>query len=264
MTRAALGRFTLLAILLPASLGGCVERGDFGRVKPSVWNDAVGQTGAIAARLRGEPVSASPVTDDEDELRNRAWRFLVPGRSRPWFDLALAELVATRVIPPDAVEPDVSAYHRGLMESEGRSPVSLYRKLSEDASADMRLIDPFGANAARVLAADRTRLSALARMADLDPDQAADARTRVVENRCLIAWVTSATAFRVTAYRYALDHLVIGAPQQDAVPTERAIARLRSERTRLDALGIRSLAACLGESEIVLWPAGRPVLVRKG
>lgn len=256
----------LACALALAAASGCVERGDFGRVKPSVWNEIVSQTGAVAAASRGEPVSPNPLTDDEQELRGRAWRFLVPARDRPWFDRALAELVATRVVPADAIEPDGSAYHRGLRMEGGRSPASMYRRLSEDAAADARLVGPFARTAIRVLAADRIRLAALARVAQLSEADVYAARARVAFNRCLIAWVTSASAFRLAAYRYALEHLVIEAPQRDAVPTERALALLAAERTRLDALGV-TLPGCAGDLVIEAPPpdpgSGLP-LVRKG
>lgn len=256
-----------LVLILIATLAGCVEKGDFGRVKSSAWNDVVGQTRALAAAARGEPVSSNPFTDDETELRNRAWRFLVPGRDRPWLDTMLAELVATRIIAPDLVEPDRHAYHRGLLADQGRSPVSLYRRLSEDAGADLRLVEPFGATAARVLAADRIRLQALARAGEVSAGDIVDAHARVAENRCLIAWVTAASSFRVAAYTYALDHLVIEAPQRDAGPTEHVIAALARERTLLRGLGVPPLAgaACASGADVRVAPAAPEVtLVRKG
>lgn len=259
-------RAALLLVLI-SGLAGCVEKGDFGRVKASSWNDVVGRTGSLAAAARGEPVSPYPFTDDETELRGRAWRFLVPGRDRPWLDTALAELVATHIVPPDLIEPDRHAYHRGLLADQGRSPVSLYRRLSEDASADLHLVEPFAATAARVLADDRIRLQALARARDVSAGDAGAAQARVAENRCLVAWVTAATAFRVAAYAYALDHLVIEAPQRDAAPTERAVAALARERTRLHRLGVPPLAgaACAGGAETIVRPARRDgALVRKG
>lgn len=257
----------LLVICATAALAGCVEKGDFGRVKSSVWNDAVEATGALAAHGRGEPVSPNMLTDDEQELRGRAWRYLVPSRSRPWLDRLLAELVATRIVPADMIEPDRAAYFRGLQQMAGRSPVSSYRKLSEDASADLRLVPGFASVAARVLEADRLRLVALARVEGVGPGEARDARARVAENRCLIAWVTSASAFRLGAYRYALDHLFIEAPGIDAVPTERSIARLAEERRALDALGVPPVAAaaCLGDAGAPRYaPRSGAVVSRKG
>ena len=264
-------RWALAVTVLACVLGSsCVERGDFGRVKASAWNELVGETGAIAAAHRGEPVSPNPLTDDEGELRGRAWRFLVPSRGRPWLDRVLAELVATRVVAPDLIEPDRRAYHVGLLAGDARSVTSLYRRLSEDAGADLRLVEPFGVVAVRVLAADRVRLAALDRIADVSPGDVAGALARVAENRCLIAWVTAASAFRLSQYRYALSHLVIEAPQADAGPTEGALARLAAERTRLVALGIPPLAkaACLGSADAPVAPpavSAPPLpLVRKG
>ena len=255
-------------LCLALALGGCVETGDFGRVKSnSVWNDAVAVTGSIAARARGEPTSLNMLTDDEEELRGRAWRYLVPSRSRPYFDRMLGELVATRVVAPNLIPPDRSAYFRGLIETAGRSPVSSYRKLSEDASADARLVPGFALVASRVLEADRLRLIALAQVQGVGRYEAVEARGRVAENRCLIAWVTAASAFRTGAYRYALDHLFIEAPGLDAVPTERAIARLAEERRALDALGVPPLAAaaCVGDAGPARYaPRGGEVLSRKG
>lgn len=261
------GRAVLLAGAV-ALLAGCVERGDFGRAKPSVWNEAVAATGAMSAAGRGEPVSLYPFTDDETEMRDRAWRFLVPARNRPWLDRLLAELVATRVLPADLAEPEPRAYSDGLRELAIRSPVALYRRLSEDVSADLRLVGPFAAVAARVLAADRRRLQALSALPDA-PAEAGDATARVAENRCLVAWVTSASAFRVESYAYALRHLFVAAPGPDALPTERIIGRLATERTRLDALGVQPLAAasCAGETGVAI-PAEPAVhgavLMRKG
>lgn len=260
-------RACILLICGTAALAGCVETGDFGRVKPSVWNDAVGMTGALAARGRGEPVSPNMLTDDEQEMRNRAWRYLVPARSRPWLDRLLGELVATRIVPADMIMPDRTAYFRGLQDTAGRSPVSSYRKLSEDASADLRLVPGFAAVAARVLQADRLRLVALGRVEGVTPGEGRDALARVAENRCLIAWVTSASAFRLGAYRYALDHLFIEAPGIDAVPTERTIARLGEERRTLDALGVPPLAAaaCAGRDAGPQYaPRSGGVISRKG
>lgn len=242
-------RARLAAACLTLLAAGCVERGDFGRVKPSVWNDVVAGTGSLAAASRGEPVSPFAYTDDEGELRGRAWRFLVPAQDRPWLDRALAELVATRVLPPEAAPPDLAAYHAGLLAEAGRSPAPLYRRLSEDAAADLRLLTPFAATATRVLEADRVRVAALDAAGAAGPAEAHGALARVAENRCLIAWVAAATRFRSASYAFALDRLVIATPQADAVPTERTLARFAAARALLDGLGVPPLdaLACAGE-----------------
>lgn len=267
-SRSGAARIAAAAILvIAAGLGACVERGDFGRVKPSVWNDALAATGTLSALGRGEAVSPNALTDDEEEMRGRAWRFLVPTHERAWFERVLAELVATRIAPPEPFDEDPSAYYRTLRSEGARSPASLYRQLSEDGSADTHLLGPFAGVAQRVLAADRVRLRSLAYVRDLSPADIADARARVVENRCLFAWVESGLQVRMRSYRYALEHLVIATPQTDAVPAEQALARLGQHRAVLDRLGVPAIVtACApaeaGPEAADLRPAPPPI--RKG
>jgi hypothetical protein len=241
----SLSRLSVLCAGL--ALAGCVATGDFGRPRPTLWNNLVAEpTGSIAARLRGEPVSAFVFTDDENELRDRAWRFLMPAHERAWFDKAIAELVRTRVLPATARPGDRTSYHRVLMRSGRRSPVSRYRRLAEDVAADAALIGPFLATAARVLASDEVRLRSLAYVQDLAESQIRDAAARVGENRCLVGWVRLAVVDRIASYRYAVEHLVIEAPDVAAIPAERALAGLRAHEAAFDGLGLASwhLPAC--------------------
>jgi hypothetical protein len=218
-------------------LSGCTETGDFGRPKPSFLNDVVlPATGSLAAEARGEPVSDYVHTDDERELRDRAWRFVMPAHERSWFERIIANLVRTRVLPPELRPADITAYHRALMSGSFRSPASRYRRLSEDAVADAKLIGPFAAVAARVIAADGARLGALVYVRHLDEPQVHDAVARVAENRCLIAWVRDETLARLESYRYALEHIFIEAPQNEGVPAERSLAKLAAYRVTLDTL----------------------------
>jgi hypothetical protein len=213
-----------------------VETGDFGRPRPSIWNEALATTGSIAAWTRGEPVSSSIFTDDEDELRRRAWRFIMPAHERAWFERQLSNLVRTRVLPVTAQPNGRAVYFRALMRDHGRSPSSRYRRLSEDVFADTKLMEPFAFVAARVIRADEARLRALAYVRDLTPGQAREAALRVAENRCLIAWVRWEIEARTAGYRYALEHLFIEAPQVDGVPVERALRGLEAHRALLDGL----------------------------
>jgi hypothetical protein len=240
------------ALLLSLILAGCVETGDFGRPKASLWNDVVlPATGSLAARERGEPVSAYVLTDDEEELRDRAWRFVMPAHERAWFDGLVAELVRTRILPVSMHPDNPATYHAALLRGPFRSPASRYRRLSEDAVADTRLIGPFTATAARVIAADKARLRSLAYVRDLTEEEVRHAAGRVAENRCLIAWVRQEIAERLESYRYALEHLFIEAPQNEAIPAERTLPRLDAQRRMLDALAIPPLAglACIGSNE---------------
>lgn len=226
--------FAALLALTPA---GCAETGDFGRPKTSLWNDlTLSTTASLVADAPWQPVSRYMFTDDEDELRDRAWRFLMPAHERPKIEAVIANLMRAGGLPVDVHLPDRIAYHQSLMSGSFRSPASRYRRLSEDALADLKLIGPFAFRASRVMAADRVRLRSLAHIRDLAEWQVRDAVARVAENRCLIVWIRYETYKRLISYRYALEHLVIEAPQSEAIATERTLAGLETHRRTLDTL----------------------------
>jgi hypothetical protein len=229
-------------------LAACVEAGDFGRPKLSVWNDALATTGAVSAYVRGEPVSRFVLTDDERELRDRAWRFLTPAHERAVFDMVLADLTRTRILPAWLGPSGVTGYFAALMTGPVRSPASRYRRISDDAEADRKLIAPLAATALRVNAADDLRLRGLTYVRQLSRPDIVDAAARVAENRCLIAWVRFETARRLASYRYALEHLLIEAPQAEALPVERGLATLEAQRGVLDEV-LRPSPACLSADQ---------------
>ena len=231
-------------------LAGCAETGDFGRVKRnSAWNDVLQVTGSLAATARGEPVSPFGYTDDERELRDRAWRFLVPAHEYAWFERMLADLAAKRVLPPGARGGDPTIYHRALLSDGAVSPASRFRRLSEDAAADARLLPKLASLASRVFEADRVRLRTLAHAGAVSPADIANAEARVAENRCLLSWVAFGLETRLAEYRYALEHLVIETPQAQAIPAERSLAFLEAQRPALARFDIPPLggALCSGE-----------------
>jgi len=233
------------------ALAGCTQTGDFGRPRPGLASKSLAVTGSISAIVRGEPVSLFPFTDDEQEMRNRAWRFLMPAHERSWFEHTLAELTRTRVLPASVHPADHTAYHDALATEAARSPASRYRRLSEDIQADDRLIEPFSRVAARVAGADRVRLRSLPHVGDLEPGDVAGAVARVAENRCLVAWVRAEWLARSASYRFALEHLVIESPQGQAIPTERALARFEAHLAAAGAAPV-ALEACAGDAVVPL------------
>lgn len=255
----------IAACLLPL-LCGCVETGDFGRVKQhSTWNEIVEGTGAIAARARQEPVSAYAYTDEERVLRDRAWRFLVPAHERAYFDRALAELAAKRVLPPLLGATDPTTYQRALLSGGAASPASRYRRLGEDAAADARLLPALAEAASRVAVADGVRLKTLDYARDVSASDVANATARVAENRCLLLWVRTALAHRIEGYRFALEHLVIETPQADAVPAERSLAQLSRSQAILDGLPATEPVPAACTDLLGAEPPGGPApLVLKG
>ncbi|ACA15646.1 conserved hypothetical protein [Methylobacterium sp. 4-46] len=232
--RGLLRRPILLAAL--PLIASCVQQGDLGRPAPTAWNSLVDAAGALAARDRGAPASPFPFTEDEKVLRDRAWRYLMPARDPFAFEAALADLTRARLLPAEWRPAAPSAYFDALMAEEARSPVSRYRRLSDDAAADGRLLPAFAETASRVMRADLTRLRSLPFIRTLNDADVRSAALRVAENRCLVAWVRREARLREEGYRYALEHLLVAVPDEEAVGAERVLAFLAARRRLLDPL----------------------------
>ena len=74
-----------LALLLCAAPVAGHELGDFGRVKPGVLNDEIiPETDRLMRRLGNQPVSNFNITDQEREMHDRVYRFLIARHARDW------------------------------------------------------------------------------------------------------------------------------------------------------------------------------------
>ncbi|MCJ2091811.1 hypothetical protein MKK67_04730 [Methylobacterium sp. J-072] len=253
--------------LLPAGaalalLAACTQSGDFGRPRTGVWNGLIDTTGSFSARDRGRLILDSGLTDDEQALRDRAWRFVQPASTFSAFQEALLGLASAHATPTWRFD-EVGAYYDTLTAEPSRSPVSRYRQLADDATADARLIPIFTALAARVIDADAARLRSLPYAKTLDDADIRLAAQRVAENRCLIAWVRIETGLRLARYRYALEHLFAQAPAPESVSAERSLAMLAARRNLLVPLLPPDAAARCGLEAAIAPVAEAPPLVVK-
>lgn len=241
-----------------AALAACNQghTGDFGRRADNViTNSVLPKAGLFSAWARGEMVSLYPFTDDEIELRDRAWRFLMPSHDKAYLQQKLAELSYTRVLPP-VPHSGRNHYHLLLMTEDYRSAASRYHKIGQDIEADRLLMVPFSQTAARVCAADRVRVASLKHVKELGEVQAEQALVRVAENRGLVDWVRRDMREKAAAYRYALEHVTIEAPMREAIKAEQALLALENAQQTLDYWD-----GC-GEGALIVPPAGRGVLLK--
>lgn len=262
------GRFRTAASLLPtaatlALLAACTQTGDFGRPRTGVWNGLIDTTGSFSTHDRGLLLLDSGLTDDELALRDRAWRFVQPAGTFAAFEDAVLGLATAHATPPTWRVDAIGAYYEALTAEPSRSPVSRYRQLGDDATADARLIPLFTALAARVIDADAARLRSLPFAKTLDVADVQDAARRVAENRCLIAWVRIEAGLRLARYRFALEHLFAAAPAPESVTTERSIMMLAARRNLLDPLLPADAAARCGLEAVPLPVAQAGPLVVK-
>jgi hypothetical protein len=237
-------------LALTTSLCACAQSGDFGRPAPTLYNETIAPfLGTSASALRGEPASFSMLTDDEQELRNRAYQFLMPARERIFFDRQLADLVRTRILPGDALGFDVSAYYQALWLRSDRSPRARYQQLREDMENDRLLMGPFVAVACRVKETDGIRVKAMERLPEVAEVVRISAQNRVAENEELVRWVYGSLDNRVQSYRFALQNLVVETPDRDGIKVERELTAFDADRIGLQRCATRSVSVSLGRGD---------------
>jgi hypothetical protein len=218
---------SILAVaLLAAALGGCAG-GDLGRTRPSALNDDMHRwIGAEAVNSIGKPASQFQLTENERLLRDLAYPFIEPPHSRPAWKSVFGDYAAMPAPWRQEVRFDRTAYGRRLIDEPHRSHASRYAQLMEDVRDDLTRFDPFFAAAAVVADLDGKRRASLALVSGLAPAEHADAVARMKENRLIVEWVQICLQQRVAAYRWALERLVIHAPDDVAADADRLIAQL--------------------------------------
>jgi hypothetical protein len=239
------GRFrpAVLLLILGAALqsGGCVLHGDFGRLRPELVEDNMHDSVGVAAVARvGGPVSAFRTTDQERELRDRAYQLIVApekygtwdqywgefwGESSGGWNEGTKKPRARKVKKPAF---DRTAYLLMLHEVYRRSEASAYAQIVTDARNDVDRLQPFFAAAGRVTDMDQRRMQSLVHVANLKPHERANAVARNRENAEIIAWVCQALKDRAASYRYALERLVIAVPSPAAAEADRAVELLKT------------------------------------
>jgi hypothetical protein len=194
-------RFMVAAIA--AACAACVARGDFGRPAPG--------TAGLELSLQASSLdnrSSLPYTDDERELRERAWAFLSPSGDGA------------------AAGPD--QYAADLLAADYASSEARYARIEADIAADRTRIGPLLKLAAQVEKLDRARAGALSYVPQVAPGEVDAAAARIEENRALIDRLHDAFGWRAAAYRMALERLAIATPSYAAARVERRLIALET------------------------------------
>jgi hypothetical protein len=217
------------AIVLLATglaLAGC-SGGDFGRSREDVRNDDMHRwLGAEATGSVGLHPSQFQLTDGERQLRDQAYPFIEPPHSRPAWKAVFGDYQTLPSPWRQKVAFDRTAYGRQLIDEPHRSNASRYSLLIDDVRDDITRFEPFYTTAAKVLDLDRKRNAGLAQVSQLSPRERADAVARMEENALVVQWVQQCLERRVSSYRWALERLVIQAPDNVAADVDRLIGEL--------------------------------------
>jgi hypothetical protein len=216
-------------LLLSVTLGGC-SGGDFGRTRQDFLNDDMHRwVGDEATASVGLRASQFQLTDNERLLRDLAYPLIEPPHSRPAWKSVFGDY---KPLPsPWRQQPvfDHTAYGRLLIDEPHRSHSSRYAQLMDDVRDDITRFEPFFAAAVQVIDLDRKRNASLAHISELSPREHADAAARMQENSLIVQWVQQCLERRISSYRWALERLVIQAPDNLAADADRLIGELAAQ-----------------------------------
>jgi hypothetical protein len=227
--------FSILFLVLCASAASSTVRaepiGDYGRPEESSFVDKFFPLLKNGwAEITGTVVPVAPYTDDERELRDRAYIILQPIELRLPSRLTLAgvDFVELWDLVFDPPGFDVQSYGDTLIERAYRSHAARYAQLIDDIRADTKLVGPFFATAQHVLDADSVRRRSF-RYVSQGADHIGMAQRRIDENRVLMSEVYRRFKERIASYRYALETLLVLTPSPAAVNAEKALYRLEEQ-----------------------------------
>jgi hypothetical protein len=219
----------ILLALLGATLAAC-SGGDFGRTRADMRSDDMHRwLGTEVTSSVGLKPSQFQLTDEERQLRDLAYPIIEPPLSRPAWKSVFGDY---KTIPSpwhQKIVFDRTMYGRTLIDEPHRSFSSRYAQLIEDVRNDITRFEPFFGSAIRVIDLDKKREASMARVSELSPKEKADAVERMQENSLIIQWVQQSLEQRVSSYRWALERLVIQAPDNMAADADRLIGELAAQ-----------------------------------
>jgi hypothetical protein len=219
----------LVLLLSCAMLGGC-SGGDFGRARDDMRNDDMHRwIGAEATASVGLRPSQFQLTDAERQLRDLAYPLIEPPHSRPAWKTVFGDFEPIASPWRQAPAFDRTAYGRALIDEPHRTHSSRYAQLIDDVRDDITRFESFFASAIRVIDLDRKRDASLKLISELSPRERADAVARMQENSLIVQWVQQCLERRVSSYRWALERLVLQAPDTMAADADRLIGELAAQ-----------------------------------
>ncbi|WP_456717102.1 hypothetical protein [Bradyrhizobium sp. USDA 4353] len=219
-----------VALILCSGLLGACSGGDFGRTRADMRNDDMHKwIGAEATASVGVAPSQFQLTDNERQLRDLAYPLIEPPHSRPAWKAVFGDYQPSASPWRQKVVFDRTAYGRALIDEPHRSHASRYAQLTDDVRDDLTRFEPFFASAIRVIDLDRKRDASMKYMTELSPREKADAVARMQENSLIVQWVQICLEQRVSSYRWALERLVLQAPDGMAAEADRLINELAAQ-----------------------------------
>jgi hypothetical protein len=198
------------------------EAGDFGRA-PYAHVDAryaatrgLGETSGRASLL---------LTDEEQEMLDRFWRFLRMPDGHQWDDGGPDRPTEGRAAPSGKWAGPADRYFRWLKATQFASSHTRFNALTDAIEADLGTLGATFRSICVTLDIDDRRSIALAGL-DVSRQTAHGALLRRHENYTAITWFVAALRYRQASYAYALDHLLVESPHEEARRSDAALSDL--------------------------------------
>ena len=215
-----------------ALAAGCVSRpvGDFGRADPSFTHDVMMPAiGNSLAKGHHEPVSDFNWTDQEKEMHNRVWRFLVAPHAKDWFYDVAVELQRTRISGETDLRFSIDRYYTWLKRADYGSSRTRYSTVGRHILADIDTIPTTFISICQVQEVDRQRgIAENGLRSGLEADVRRDVAARRAENDMHINWFVRALDYRYQSYDYALDHLLVETPHEQSLAVDDALGQMKA------------------------------------
>jgi hypothetical protein len=207
------------AIVCALTLGACARPvGDFGRAEADPIHDSVmPMIGKARAYNQKEPVSAFNLTDEEQEMRDRVWHYLVSPDAFDWFGDNIVELQRTRIAPLSNKPMRTDLYYAWLHNQQFASSHTRYLRIGDNVQSDIELMPEVFRSICVVTQIDRQRGIASNQL-NLEAKMSSNAAARYDENRMVIGWFVRSVRNRYDSFDYALNHLLVETPHKEAVP----------------------------------------------
>lgn len=211
--------------LLPAAPVAAQQLGDFGRMKPGFVNDELlPLLDPNRKGMNGRPVDGFNLTDEEVEMRDRVWRFLVAPHAKDWAWPYTAEIRPVRA--GGGTEKHLAKYYRWLTAERYASSRVRYNTMAVHVGADNATLPATFRSICAVIEVDRRRGVAVTEVDGLEAEMMARVDKRDRLNGSFIERFVLALNFRYQSYQYALDHFLVETPHKEAVKVDAALTEL--------------------------------------
>lgn len=227
-------RYALLAVMSLSVLVSCSTQGDFGRDRPSVYNDEIlPSIRNFVAESKGKPVTKFALTDDERLLRiysRRIGRDMRYPTVESYYTSTIASMGLTEM-PLPHLGHELRSHENSrkpvvdVLESAKTNRYALQAEIEED----IVLIQRMREISWRILTDDHLRSQRLAKMKTTRQSDRDNVVVRKRENRARMKYIRHVAKLRIKRYWRLIEVILIESPTRNLEPAKTLLKDLKIE-----------------------------------